>query len=432
MTIDPRPPTTVRRPSRRSYLRPLRRLSWGVADQGVSSISNFALGLFVARTFGAVEFGAFTLAYVTYSVAINAARGLATDPLLVRHSGESRSSWRRAASDAAGTALVIGLVAGAVCLIAGVLLPDPVGAALIALGVALPALTLQDSWRFAFFAAGRGRSAFLNDLLWTVLLIGSLAVMHETGYGTASTSLLLFGGTAAVAAAVASGQAGTLPKPRHAVRWLRAYSDLGPRYMVENVITSGASQIRSMVLGLSAGLAAVGYVRASEILMGPFLVLLMGLSQVAVPEAARVLKQNPRGLMRFCLALGSVQAGAAIVWGLIVILLFPLGAGEAVLKDLWEPTSVLMPIIVVTVVAASFITAATAGLRAMGLARRSLRAQLVASVLYASLGAAGAISGGAVGASCGVALAQVTSAVIWWTQLRRSVKAEYPERRATP
>jgi len=38
-----------------------------------------------------------------------------------------------------------------------------------------------------------------------------------------------------------------------------------------------------MMLGAVAGLAAVGYVRASEILMGPFLVLLMGLSQVAVP-----------------------------------------------------------------------------------------------------------------------------------------------------
>ncbi len=428
MTIDPRPPTTVRRPSRRSYLQPLRRLSWGVADQGISSISNFVLGLFVARTFGAVEFGAFTLAYLTYSVAINAARGLATDPLLVRHSGEPDSTWRRAASEAAGTALVIGLTAGVACLVAGVLLPDPVGVALVALGVVLPALTLQDSWRFAFFASGRGRSAFLNDLLWTVLLIGGLLVMHETGNGSASTSLLLFGGTAAVAAAVASGQAKTLPRPNHAVHWLREHSDLGPRYMVENVITSGASQIRSMVLGLSAGLAAVGYVRASEILMGPFLVILMGVSQVAVPEAARVLKRSPQGLVRFCLVLGTVQAGGAIIWGLVVILLFSRGIGDAVLKDLWVPTSVLMPIIVVTVVAASFITAATAGLRAMGLARRSLRAQIVGSVLYAGLGSVGAIVGGAMGASCGVALAQVTSAVIWWTQLRRSAQDEYPDR----
>ena len=38
------------------------------------------------------SFGAFTLAFITYTVVINAARGLATDPLLVRFSGDPSSS----------------------------------------------------------------------------------------------------------------------------------------------------------------------------------------------------------------------------------------------------------------------------------------------------------------------------------------------------
>jgi glycosyltransferase involved in cell wall biosynthesis len=54
-----------------------------VADQGISSVSNFVVGLFVARNLGATSFGAFTLAFVTYTVVINAVRGLATGPLLV-------------------------------------------------------------------------------------------------------------------------------------------------------------------------------------------------------------------------------------------------------------------------------------------------------------------------------------------------------------
>ena len=69
-------------------------------DQGISSLSNLALGLFVARSFGASNFGAFTLAYITYTVVINAARGLATDPLLVRYSGDVESSL--AQSDVGG------------------------------------------------------------------------------------------------------------------------------------------------------------------------------------------------------------------------------------------------------------------------------------------------------------------------------------------
>ena len=60
------------------------RLSWGVADQGASSLTNFLLNIFVARTLGAEQFGAFALAYVTYGFALNASRGLSIEPLLVR------------------------------------------------------------------------------------------------------------------------------------------------------------------------------------------------------------------------------------------------------------------------------------------------------------------------------------------------------------
>ena len=44
----------------------VRRLGWGVADQGISSLSNFALGIVAASRWTPTEFGAFTLAFVTY------------------------------------------------------------------------------------------------------------------------------------------------------------------------------------------------------------------------------------------------------------------------------------------------------------------------------------------------------------------------------
>ena len=62
----------------------------------MSSISNFAVNIYIARTLGSVQYGAFSLAYVTYGFALNASRGLATDPLLVRFSGTDLPTWRRA------------------------------------------------------------------------------------------------------------------------------------------------------------------------------------------------------------------------------------------------------------------------------------------------------------------------------------------------
>jgi O-antigen/teichoic acid export membrane protein len=419
-TLSEKAPTAPVESHRPGVIPAIRRLGWGVADQGISSLSNFALGLFVARSVGADSFGAFSLAFITYTVVINAARGLATDPLLVRFSGALVRRWRRATSAATGTALVVGVGVGVLCIVAGLLLPDPLGPAFVALGIGLPGLALQDSWRFAFFACGRGPSAFLNDLFWTVLLVLTLVVMHGRA-DSAAHCLVAFGGTATVAALLGMVQARTLPRPIRAVGWLRTHHELSVRYLVENVSSSGASQIRSFVLGAVAGLAAVGYVRASEILMGPFLVVLMGISQVAVPEASRVLHRNSRNLSRFCLVLGGAQAAAAIAWGLILITVFPLGPGPALLKGLWAATAQLLPAITLTVVAASFITAAMAGLRAMGVARRSLRAQLIASVAYAIGGSVGAILGGAVGSSWGVTAAECLAALVWWRQLRSAL-----------
>ncbi|MGO9083319.1 MAG: hypothetical protein ACLQDY_30565, partial [Streptosporangiaceae bacterium] len=75
----------------------------------MSTLTNFLLSIFVARTLGAAQFGAFSLAYLTYGFAINASRGLSIEPLLIRFSGTDLSTWRRAAAGSTGTALLVGL-----------------------------------------------------------------------------------------------------------------------------------------------------------------------------------------------------------------------------------------------------------------------------------------------------------------------------------
>ena len=254
-----------------------------------------------------------------------------------------------------------------------------------------------------------------------MLLVLALVVMHGRA-DSAAHCLLAFGGTATLAALLGMVQARTLPRPLRAVAWLRTHHELSVRYLVENVSSSGASQLRSFVLGAVAGLAAVGYVRASEILMGPFLVVLMGISQVAVPEASRVFHRNSGHLARFCLLLGGVSGCGSRCLGTDPhdrssrsVLGPPCSRSSGC-----QPAQ-LLPAITLTVAAASFITAATGGLRAMGVARRSLRAQLIASVAYVIGGAVGAVVAGAVGSSWGVTIAECFAALVWWHQLRSAL-----------
>jgi O-antigen/teichoic acid export membrane protein len=392
-----------------------RRLSWGLADQAVSSLTNFTVGIFVARSLGATAFGIFSLTWVTYGVVLNVSRGLATDPLVVRFSGVPTASWRAAVSRTSGTALLVGLVAGGVSLLLGAALGSPVGTAFVALGLVLPALILQDSWRFAFFAAGQGRKAFTNDIVWAATLVPALIVAAESA--SVFRFVLAWGLSGAVAAAYGYVQARLLPQPAGAGMWLRQQRDLAPRYLVENLSISGASQLRMYGLGAIAGLADVGIVRGAELLLGPFLAVLMGLSLAAVSEAVRVLRRSPRRLPLFCLLLGMAQAIAALGWGLTLLFLLPDGIGQHVLGSVWEPASALILPATLAVMNASFSTGAAAGLRALGAARRSLRAQLLTAVAYVTGGLAGAAAGGALGSSWGVALATLVGAAVWWRQL---------------
>jgi O-antigen/teichoic acid export membrane protein len=414
----PRPQASWRRPA---VVQVVGRLGWGVVDQAISSLGNFALGLYVAHTFTAAEFGAFTLAFIAYSVVLNAARGAATDPFVVRYSGAENRRWGPAASAASGAALVVGTVAGMMALLVGLMLPDPVGGAFVALSVGLPGLMLQDSWRFAFFAAGRGVSALANDVLWSFLFIVTLFMVDRFLDESVSWCLLVFGGSASLAGAVGALQAGVLPRPGRTAEWLRENRHLSVRYLIENVSWSGGSQARSSVLGAVAGLAAVGYVRGAELLMGPFQVILSGLGQVAVPEAARVFHRTSKQLNVFCLALASGQAVVALTWGVALAVILPLGPGTALLRDIWPPASQLLPAVTLNVVAACYLNSALAGLRAMGVARRSLRTQLVASTVYLVSGVAGAVLGGALGACWGATGANTLSAFVAWHQLQAAL-----------
>ncbi|MFE4771333.1 hypothetical protein [Streptomyces sp. NPDC056713] len=398
------------------------RLSWGLADQAASSLSNFVVGIYVARSLGVTAFGVFSLAWVTYGVVLNVSRGLATDPLVVRFSGVSDTSWRGAVARSSGTALGVGAALGAAAVVAGLALGGRVGPAFACLGVMLPGLLLQDAWRFSFFAAGTGRKAFVNDLVWGVALVPALVVAAHVD--TVAAFVLAWGASATVAAGYGCLQSGIRPQLTGARGWLREQRDLGYRYLVENVSLSGASQLRAYGLGAIVGVGAVGAVRGAELLLGPFLAVLMGLSLVTVPEAARVLRRAPHRVGHFCLLLGGGQAVAALLWG-GALLLMPERLGDLVLGGVWHSAAELIAPVTLSVAGAGLGTGAAAGLRALGAARRSLRSQLFASACYVGGGLGGAAVAGTVGSAWGVAAATVSGSAVWWLHLRSALRERH-------
>lgn len=408
-----------------------RRFSWGLADQGMSSLSNAAISLYVARQLGAAQFGAFSVAYVTYSFALNASRGLATDPLLVRFSHAERGAWRRAVQCCTATATFVGLLSGILSLGTAMVLGGTTKVAFIALGITLPGLLLQDSWRYSFFAAGRGGQAFLNDTIWTVTLAVALEGLRLWHHQTVFWFVMVWGLTANFAALCGPLQARLLPWPGGVGEWLSKMRDLGPRYLLENTTNSGSGQLRIYVVGFVAGLSAVGYIQEGSLIMGPFFVIFMGISLVTVPEAARMLRRSPGHLRRYCVLVGAGLCFMAFAWGLVVLVALPRGLGTILLHaKQWHPVYGLVVWMTLSMMGACIIAGASAGLRALGAARRSLRAMLFSSGIFLVLGGAGAVVSGATGSVQGTAIATWAGAVVWWWQLRTGLR-EYGKTSST-
>ena len=399
-----------------------RRLSWGVADQAVSSLTNFAVSIYIARSLGAAQYGAFSLAYVTYGFALNASRGLATDPLLVRFSGTDVPTWRRAVAPCTGAAAATGLGAGICVLAAAIFLHGPTRSAFLALGLTLPALLLQDSWRYAFFALGRGIQAFINDVIWAVVLLPALVLLRATGHANVFWFVFAWGAAAGAGAAAGPIQARVVPRLSGTREWLSQHRDLGFRYLAEGTSNSAAAQLRNYGVGLILGLAALGYLQAASTLMGPFQVVLYGMGLVALPEAARILRRSPQHMPAFCVLFTIALTLLGLAWGVILLVALPRGLGQWMLGSLWRPTYPLVLPTTLFVMGGCASSGAGMWLHALGAARRSLRAAMLTSVAYVVCSLAGAFAGGAVGSIRGAAAGTWIGAAMYWWQLRKALQ----------
>ncbi len=402
-----------------------------MADQIMSSGTNFLTGMFAARSLGPEGFGYFSLLWATYGVLLTMSRGLATDPLTVRFSdgGATGKVLQDAIARACGVAVAFGALIGGLVVGGGLLIGGDLGRGFVALGVITPALLLQDAWRYAALCSGAPRQALLNDTVWGIALVPALIVaIPRAG---AAGFLFAWGFSAAVAAGFGFIQWRIRPHVRGALGWLQQHRDLGTRYLVENVSVSATGQIVAFGLGGLSGVAAVGAMRGAGQLMGPFTVLLIGSSFVVVPEATRILRDARDRFRGFCLMISGGLFAGALALG-VMLMLVPDALGRAVLGKVWDPAStVLLPTSLVLAFA-GLSAGAGWGLRAMGAAKRALRAQLWSSAASVALGLLGAWSGGARGCCWGMAGAVAFGAGLMWHELNQALRERTTTTAAVP
>ncbi len=398
----------------------VRRAGWGFADQALSSLTNFAIAIVAAHESTPRAFGLFALVFATFSLALGACRAICCEPLSVRYSGASKSDWRVGASMATGTALAVGAIVGVGCVAIGLVIGGQSRDLLVVLGVSLPGLLLQDAWRYAFFAAGSGARAFVNDAVCAFLLLFALAVLLAQGHVAVEGLLALWGASAAVAAIVGMWQSGLAPSPLRFVTWWRRQSDLALRFLAEFVGLTGEYQAMFYAIAAVTGLETVAAVRGGMLLLGPMNILGYGAMIAGVPEAVRLLKGGSRRLL---LLSGIVSGGLAVVtllWAGLILLL-PTRLGVSTIGSVWYTARPLIVPLALGLAMLGMVMGAVISLRALAAARRSLRARLVVSPVVLASGLAGAVLHGAFGAAWGIAAGNSFAAFVFWYHLVRAI-----------
>jgi O-antigen/teichoic acid export membrane protein len=390
----------------------MQRAGWVVADQALSSLTNFGLSVLVLRKLEPAEFGAFSVTLLCYYLALNLCRAVAGEPHVVRYSHVAKEESDIATSSSTGLALVLGLLGGAILYGVSFLIPSHVGDALRTLAPVLPGLLLQDSWRYCFFSAGKPAKAFVNDLIWAISQVAFVGWVLVAGLGTVEAFVLAWGTAASLAAVIGALQAGQFPVPRRAWWWLSAHRDLGPRFAAEFAVGVGYSQVMFFLIGGIAGLSALGAINAARVLLGPYNVIALGAVGFGVPEGSRVWRGRPRRLAPVIRIWAAILASLALACG-VATLVLPASVGRQLLGATWPNARKVLPFTVVFVAAAGAMAGAQIGLRVLAASKASLRARVYVAPLMLGASTFGAWRGGAPGAAAGMAMANCIGAIFY-------------------
>lgn len=407
------------------------RAGWNVLDQIMAALSNMLLMVFVAQALDdAVGFGAFSMAFVVYGVAVAVAKAMVGQPLQMRHSSDDPRTFRAAVRASQGTAFWIGVVIAVVCVAVALVVGGPVEVAFLALAPCLPALVLQDSCRMAFFAAGRADHAALIDFVRMLLQFGLLFGAIALGWTDVGVLTLTWGIAGLVSATVGLFLLHAAPGLRSSGRWLREQKDITGYLLAEYILGLGSAQFGILMIAPLASEADVGAIRAVQTLLGPLNILGTAALAFAVPELSR--RGHLRASARIkAMALISAAMGLAATTYVVILLVLPDPVGRWLFRASWEGAAPVLLPMGVNGIASSLGVGAAVTLYGMGLARKTFHLNITRAPILLGLMAVGTIQAGAVGAAWALGAVETLFLPFWaWAAVRGARQHDLDPERA--
>lgn len=389
--------------------------SAGLVDSSVSSIGNLAITVEAARSLDLVDFGRFSAAMLLGLLAVGLSRALHGDPLVLTSAALPVEDGRQRSQEALGaTTALAAVLAGGAVLAAAISGGRALGLLALALGLVVPLLLLQDSYRWVGYTISRPWAAAGNNCVWTAGVLAVVLVLEclDVRLGPARL-LLVWGGTAGPAALWSQRVLHLTPRPGRLVSWHRPRLALTGQLTLDWVLLQATAEGAIVLVAAVAGAADTGLLRKAQVPLSPIVVLTTALVAFLQPLLVRSVATEGSAAVRGRAARTGAWFVTAAAAGTGVVLVLPAGLMTAVLGDSWGAARHLVPLVALQLIAGGWAAAMGIGLRSVGQLGRQVRARLVISPLVLAAVAAGAHYGGATGAAISLAGGSVLLAVLW-------------------
>lgn len=406
-----------------------RRFLLTAADQCVSSFSNFAVGVAVARVAGIAALGAYSLAYIVWILLADFHRSLVTDPMAIENdlTADERRPVRigLAAELALGIAMAVtAAAAGGVLLLTG---QHAYGTAFLALAPWLPFLLAQDYWRWVGFMRARPGQALANDLVFDLVQAVAFAALFLVGTHSSVLAISAWGLGALAGAAFGLVQYRVRPGLSGGVARLRERWPMSRWLLGGSVTTWGASQAYIVIAAAMLGPVGIGGLRAAlSLVSGPSLVLLQAGGSVGLPEASKALEQRGwPGLRRVQRVITVASVASVIAVGVVVLFW-----GRQLLPLLYGPEfgrfSSTADLLALSILLSTLSVGAVLSLKAVKLTdmvfRKSVASLVVSVVAVVVLVPLFGVNGAAGAAIARCAVVSVTTLLLHWRFSRRTAE----------
>lgn len=273
---------------------------WGLADQALASGVSFFTTIVAATTLDPAEFGVFALALAAIYFVNTLQAGMITRPHNVVGAARSAERYGGYTAATAVAQLAFTLVAGSVGIIATFVaaVASPIYAPFVAaLTLAAIAWQLQEFPRRVLYTEGRGRDAFVNDLVSYGGQGVILLALVLTGALSATNVLLVIAATSAAGAAFGFAQIRSSLARSLDPDAGRDNFALGKWLAAAEAAHWTSTHLYVVIVAALLGPVAAATIRATQILFGPLRVVFMFLYSVLPSSFARTHAREGRAAL---------------------------------------------------------------------------------------------------------------------------------------